>query len=506
MSVSRLFIYSVIFCGVALPSFAQNINPGPKKIYKEDEIAIVKISMDPAAKEWMLAEENKWSDTYQAANFSFKNSDIDTTLAIDVGIRLRGNTSRNHPKKSFKIKFKEFGGEKFFDLKKFNLKAEVNDPTLLREMMALRAFRDFEVPAARSHLVELYINNEYMGLYLNVEQIDDEFVQRRFDYDGGNIYKCQWSGGKGPNLENDGQIHDNGRYELETNKEINDRSKLDNFVEVLNTTPSSSLATELEKVFNVDRYIRYLAVEALVGHWDGYSYNKNNFYLYENDTTGLVEFIVYDVDNTFGIDWVERDWGTRDILDWVRHGGDPRPLSHKILEVSAYYERYRRYIDELLKTAFSTSYYYPQFDSYEVMLADAIGRDDYYPLSFGFTVADFHSNFDDGLSAYWHLPYGLKQYVAARTSSARSQLGIITSLDPYKDSALSVYPNPSIDGRIYLKSGSRVSKPIIFDNRGRIQQFDWSRLSGDLVEIRHNLPQGIYLIKSSAGSRTIVVN
>lgn len=502
MLALRIFIFALVGVAFTLQSTAQDLNPGPRKIYREDEIAIVRIAMNQADKEWMLAEENRWSNIYQTAIFSFQNSDMDTTLAFDVGIRLRGNTSRNHPKKSFKIKFKEFGGEKFYDVKKFNLKAEVNDPTMLREMMALRAFRDFDVPAARSHYVELYINNEYMGLYLNVEQIDDEFVQQRFTYDDGNIYKCYW----GANLVNDGQIFNNEVYELETNRELNDRSKLENFVRVLNTTPSSSLAAELEKVFNVDRYIRYLAVEALVGHWDGYSYNKNNFYLYENDTTGLVEFIAYDVDNTFGIDWVDRDWGTRDILDWVRHGGDPRPLSHKILAVQSYYERYRRYIDKLLNTTFSTAYYYPEFDKYEVMLADAIGRDTYYPQSFGFSVSQYHLSFDEALTDHWHLPYGLKPYVSTRASSARSQLGIITAVDPNERSEIAVYPNPSIDGKVYLKSDRPISDVKIYDNQGRLQKFTWSRQSNQLILIDHNLPPGIYFVNSGAMRAAFVVN
>ena len=80
-------------------------------------------------------------------------------------------------------------------------------------------------------------------------------------------------------------------------------------VDVLNHTPEAQFKEAIESVFNVESYLHYLAVEALVGHWDGYSYNKNNFYLYENDDTGLVEFIPYDVDNTFGIDWVGGDWG-----------------------------------------------------------------------------------------------------------------------------------------------------------------------------------------------------
>jgi hypothetical protein len=339
-----------------------------------------------------------------------------------------------------------------------------------------------------------------MGLYLNVEQIDDEFVQRRFTYDDGNIYKCYW----GANLSNDGQIFNNDIYELETNKELNDRSKLDNFVKVLNNTPSSSFVAEIEKVFDVDRYIKYLAVEALVGHWDGYSYNQNNFYLYENDTTGLIEFIAYDVDNTFGIDWINRDWGTRDVLDWVKHGGDPRPLSHKILAQKNYFERYKRYIDELLKTTFSTGSYNPIFDTYEVMLADAIGRDTYYPQPFGFTVADYHSSFDAGLDSHGHLPYGLKSYVSTRATLARDQLGVVTSIGELASRDIRVFPNPSNAGKLFIEADHNLNDLQIIDIHGRPHNFTATR-AGNLVEIQHKLPSGIYIIHSNSWQHRIVV-
>lgn len=467
--------------------YAQNINPGPGKIYKEDEVAIIRITMDPADKAFMLDDANMWSDVYLPANLSFKNSAIDTTLAFQVGIRLRGNTSRSKPKKSFKIKFKEFGGQKFFDLKKFNLKAEVNDPSLVREMLTLRAFRNMNVPAARTHHAEVYINGEYMGVYLNVEQIDDEFVQARFVYDAGNIYKCYW----GANLLNDGQIYDEGIYELETNKLANDRSVLANFVKVLNTTPSSSFEEELEKVFDVDRFIRYLAVEVLTGHWDAYSYNKNNFYLYENDTTGLVEFIAYDTDNTFGLDWVNRDWGTRNVLDWPNHG-DARPLTTKILSRPRYLERYKIYLDQMLKGDFSVSYYDTNFTTLENMLADAVSRDTYYPLSFEYTNSDFPASFD--MSVVGHDDYGLRPFVQTRTTSARDQIGVILGLEELGTQQISIYPNPVSGGSMWLQTERPVKEVKITSLTSRQQDFNLVEEHSGSYQLHFQLQPGVYVV------------
>ena len=72
----------------------------------------------------------------------------------------------------------------------------------------------------------------------------------------------------------------------------------------------------IDRVLNINSFLKYLAVNVLVGSWDDYWYLKNNYYLYNNSESGVFEFIPYDYDNTFGIDWVDQDWGNRDIYNW----------------------------------------------------------------------------------------------------------------------------------------------------------------------------------------------
>ena len=66
------------------------------------------------------------------------------------------------------------------------------------------------------------------------------------------------------------------------NEDLDTRSELNHFVEILNNSTGANFKTEIEKVFNVDGFLRQMAVEALIGHWDGYSYLNNNYYLYYN--------------------------------------------------------------------------------------------------------------------------------------------------------------------------------------------------------------------------------
>lgn len=187
--------------------------------------------------------------------------------------------------------------------------------------------------------------------------------------------------------------------------------------------------------------IRYLAVEALLGHWDGASYNKNNFYLYENPVNGLVELIPYDTDNTYGINWIgDKDWATRDILDWPKHG-EKRPLAKRILANSSYYRTYVDELNKLLDTYFSEDTLFSQFDDFKSRLNNAVSRDTYFSLTNGFTLQTFIDSYDVNDLA-GHLPYGLKPYVRTRTLTANENLSTVLGLGE-ELAHYTIYPNPS---------------------------------------------------------------
>ena len=83
-----------------------------------------------------------------------------------------------------------YGGRKFHGVEKMNINGEHNDPSIIRSKISFDLFKNAVVPAPRSNHVELYINDEYKGLYINVEHIDEEFVESRFGNKTGNLYKC----------------------------------------------------------------------------------------------------------------------------------------------------------------------------------------------------------------------------------------------------------------------------------------------------------------------------
>ena len=118
-----------------------------------------------------------------------------TDTVSNIGFRLRGNTSRAADKKSFKISFNTFNpGGSWEGIEKMNLNGEHNDPSVIRARLIWEGMRDAGLPVSRSNHVNLFVNGVYHGLYYNLEHIDEEWLEKRFVQDHGNLWKCTCGG------------------------------------------------------------------------------------------------------------------------------------------------------------------------------------------------------------------------------------------------------------------------------------------------------------------------
>ncbi len=400
-------------------------------VYRDTSLTVITVTMDPDSLAWLLEWDNRWNYRYLPADMIFQNSVLAETL-YNVGIRLRGNTSRSSAKKSFKLKPDAFeSGQKLSGLDQLNLNGEHNDPSITRSRLCWHLFEALHVPASRAAHARLYINGEYRGLYVNVEGIDKEFLRARFGDDSGNLYKCLWPAdlvyiSNNPDDYKFMQYPGGGRppyrtYDLQTNEEADDYSDLRDLIKILHDTPDGDLPVAIREIFDVEEFLRYLATNTLTGMWDDYWYNKNNFYLYHNMVTGRFEFIPYDYDNTYGIAWDSNNWGTRNVYTWGNNNYGERPLVHRILNFPAFKNTYTYFLNELLADAFTSAAQNPEIDSLKNRLYDAAFDDVYRTYDYGFSFQDFLDSYDQDIP-YGHVHYGLKPYVAARNPSALSQL------------------------------------------------------------------------------------
>lgn len=426
---------------ISLQSFAQYF-PESGPVFDDSSVPTIDIYINPTYLDQILAPGNESSTTDYPASFVF-TSGGKTESVTNVGFRLRGNTSRYSQKKSFKVSFNSFENQKFHELEKLNLNGEHNDPSICRSTIFWKLAAWNHIPGSRINHVNLYINGQYKGVYVNVEHIDEEFVELRFGNKDGNLYKCTYPAdlkyiNSNPNSYKLTQSSTRV-YELQTNTEADDYSDLAQLIHVLAFNSGDNLRKQLEPIFNVRAFLKYYAFEVLTGHWDGYAINKNNFYLYHNTATGQFEFIPYDGDNTFGIDWFNEDWAKRDIHNWEQ---DDRPLVNKILAVPEYRSLFNFYVRYMLEHHFNPTFLNPILTNLENTLAEFIPDDPYYPLDYGYDLSDFHTSFTNPVGN--HVKYGIKGYISTRYTRANSQL----RTDPIAPMINQVIYNSPVSGQL----------------------------------------------------------
>jgi len=390
--------------------------PPANEFYRTDVVPRIDITIPADSLAAIFA--NVTSDYEYHASFAYTAPGY-TVSGVEVGLRLRGNTSRTSGKKSFKTSFNSFiSGTRLEGVKELNLNGEHNDPSIMRARIAWELAQDAGMPAPRVNHVRLFINGQPYGLYANIEHLNDDYVEHRFARDAGNLYKCLWPAdlanlGTDPNSY---KLMSGGRqvYELKTNETLDDYSGLARFVTALHATTSTQALCALDSVFNVNSYLKWLAWEVTTGHWDNHSFNKNNFYLYEDPASGLMEFISYDADNTFGIDWFNIDWATRSPFQFGTY-----PLYTKILTNPAAQRRLKLFLNEFGTLAGSAAWR-DRNEAMRAQLAPFVEEDVYRTFDYGYDSLDFWNALDVAGGA--HVKSGIHPFMTSRIAATSSQV------------------------------------------------------------------------------------
>ena len=167
----RLALLHVVFSFSLCQMLAQDYVPALGDAFLADEVATVRVTVSQEDWDFILNPDNAYSNIEWPATFVYESS-LGTDTVDNVGFRLRGNTSRTAAKKSFKVSFNSFvAGAKWKGLEKLNLNGNHNDPSMLRARMVWEYMRDQGYIAPRISHVRLYVNEEYRGLYINVEHV-----------------------------------------------------------------------------------------------------------------------------------------------------------------------------------------------------------------------------------------------------------------------------------------------------------------------------------------------
>lgn len=260
----------------------------------------------PAA-QWASLQANARDEQYVAAQACFEGTSVGR-----VGLRFKGADGSLFGcfndqgemicrKLGMKIKFSEYDRQRrFFGLKRLNFNANSDDDSRIWEKLAFDLYRAMGVVAPRALWAVLRVNDESLGLFSMVEQVDGRFTADRWPNNkDGNLYKEVW-----PTLTDAATA----RSHLETNEELADVSAFVAFSNAMNAAGDAQLRSTLAGYMDLDALARYMAVDDAIINNDGItalwtaadrSWTKNhNSYLYE-DAPGHFTLVPWDLDSVF---------------------------------------------------------------------------------------------------------------------------------------------------------------------------------------------------------------
>ena len=216
---------------------------------------------------------------------------VDGETHTDVGVRKKGFIgSQSDAKPSLKLRFDKYtdGQSLGGAMERMTLNNSIQDPSMVNTCLSYRVFAAAGNPAPRCNFATVSVNGKDLGLYVHVEEFKAPFLARHFDSAGGNLYE--------------GTVSDftptyRGTIEKKTNEDAADWSDIDAVVAALED-PSPAGLEALGEIVDLDRFLSFWATEVLVGHWDGYAGDRNNYWFYR-EPGGRFVFLPWGADDTF---------------------------------------------------------------------------------------------------------------------------------------------------------------------------------------------------------------
>jgi len=192
-------------------------------------------------------------------------------------------------KPAFTLNFDKFiSNQSFHGLQKFSLNDSVQDRSFLSEQISRELFEAAGVPAPRAAHARVELNGRDLGLYVLTEGFNKQFLRRYFKNVKGNLY-------------DGGFIRDiTETLGMNSGDDPGNNSGLQALVAAAFERDAVKRFARLEQTLNMNRFLSFLAMEALLCHWDGYSMNRNNWRVFHDLDSNKMVFMPHGMDQMFG--------------------------------------------------------------------------------------------------------------------------------------------------------------------------------------------------------------
>lgn len=351
---------------------------------------------------------------YVAASVKFNGKEW-----YKVGFRLKGNSSlsaswragiyklpfRLHFDK-FEDQFTQIKNQRFFGFKELSLSPGFQDNSLIREKAGSDIFNMAGIASSQTAFYKVFINFgdgvKYCGVYTLVEVVDDTMIKDRFGDDDGNIYKP----------ESDFTSFVASQFEKKNNEEDNNFSDVQTTIATLHsslrTSNPSQWRTQLEEKFDVDHFLKWLAVNTVMLNWDSYGRMPHNYYLFNHPEKKLT-WIPWDNNECMF------NRGNEPVTISLSHVTANWPLIRYVMDDAEYKARYKEHVEQFVTNVFTTAKMNALFDKYHALISPYVAG----PQE---TEQDRYTHLPNSIAFTNSVPL-LKAHVATQREAAIQFLG-----------------------------------------------------------------------------------
>jgi hypothetical protein len=364
-----------------------------------------------------------------------------------VGFRFKGNSSLSNAWRAGVEKlplrlnfdeledtFPEIRDQTFFGFPNLSLTNNGTDASFLRQRVVTDLFLEAGVPAAKTAFVRVFLNRGdgpfYLGLYTMTEVPDSPMLSTLFGSDDGNLYKPVGTGGRWTQFF---QLS----FPKQTNAEDEDWTDIQEAIAVVNESRGSAAVwrARLEARFAVNGFLRWLALNTMVGNFDAYGgLSAHNYYLYGSPRhRDRLYWIPWDHDLAMSSGGVGgggnpggggggvppggggAPGGGNTGLDlFLNSTGANWPLIRFLLDDPVYRAAYRAHLEELSTTVFDAGRVTARLRSEQALIAPyVIGAEGEQP---GRTFLSTPAEFGTAVTS-------LINFVESRSAAVKQQLG-----------------------------------------------------------------------------------
>jgi hypothetical protein len=276
--------------GLPYPPGDPGLPAGSAGVYDESRVVDINLTFPAGAWDTLLTSRLEASQRWVPCAVSFAGQDI-----ASAACRRKGNMfdwdKVKKPQMVVRFNMADPSG-RMRGLRRLNFEYFEGLDAPIRDRLAMWLMRQGGVDAPRANHVRVFKDGVLLGLYINIEVIDKEFLEDHFgpDDEEGNL----WEGGE----------------ELETNEEVKDDTRVRALARLVRDEPDdgdhAAFFQTLPTMIDVRQFLRVMAAETVLLANDNFSNGGRNFYYYEHPKRGIM-LLPWDMDAIFSGDPTDSD-------------------------------------------------------------------------------------------------------------------------------------------------------------------------------------------------------